>query len=96
MTCWCSGLCAAIVLVAEGDACVVKGDQAPVRDGDPMGVAGEIGEYRFGAGEGRLGIDHPPRVSDAGRRTKVPEERTRGVQSGSYGDLRFMRALESG
>ena len=46
--------CASIVLVAEGDTGLVKGDQAPVRDGDPMGVAGEIGEYRFGAAKGGL------------------------------------------
>jgi hypothetical protein len=40
-------------------------------------------------------LDDPHiRVSDAGRRTKVPEERTRGVQSRSYGDFRILRALE--
>ena len=35
-------------------------------------------------------VDHPHiRVSGAGRRTKVPEERTRGPQAGSYGDFGF-------
>jgi len=47
---------AAIVLVAEGDAGLVEGEQPPVRDGDAMSVAREIGEHRFGTGEGRLGV----------------------------------------
>ncbi len=47
----------AIVLVAEGDAALVETDEAAVRDGDAVGVAGEIGEHRLGPGEGRLGVD---------------------------------------
>ena len=50
---------AAIILVAEGDAGLVEGEQPPVRDGDAVGVAREIGEHGFGAGEGWLGVDHP-------------------------------------
>ena len=50
---------AAVVLVAEGDAGLVEADEAAVRDGDPVGVAGEIGEHRLGAGERRLGVDDP-------------------------------------
>lgn len=38
---------AAIVLVAECDAVTVEGDQAMVRDRDPMCVAGEIDENGF-------------------------------------------------
>ena len=34
-------------------------NEPTVRDGDAMGVAGEIGEHRFGSGEGRLSIDEP-------------------------------------
>ncbi len=50
---------AAVILVAEGDAAFVEADQSAVRDGDAMGLAGEIGEHRLGAGKGRLGIDEP-------------------------------------
>ena len=50
---------AAIILVAKGDAGLVEREQPPVRDGDAVGVAREIGEHRFRAGEGRLGVDHP-------------------------------------
>ena len=50
---------AAVVLVAEGDAALVEADEAAVRDGDAVGVAGEIGEHRLGPGEGRLGVDEP-------------------------------------
>src|ERR1700722_9097918 len=50
---------AAIILVAEGDAGLVEGEQPPVRDGDAMRVAREIGEHGFGAGEGWLGVDCP-------------------------------------
>src|SRR6202051_358020 len=54
---------AAVVLVAEGDAGLVVCNQTPVGDGDPVGVAREIGEHSLGAGERRLGIDHPPLIS---------------------------------
>ena len=50
---------AAVVLVAEGHAALVEAEQAAVRDGDAVGVAGEIGEHRLGPGEGRLGVDEP-------------------------------------
>ena len=46
---------AAIVLVAEGHAARVEGDEPTVRGGDTVGVAGEIGEHRPGSGKGRLG-----------------------------------------
>src|SRR6266581_8797852 len=50
---------AAVVLVAEGHAALVESNEATVRDGDAMGVAGEIGEHCFWPGEGRLGVDKP-------------------------------------
>ena len=62
---------AAIILVAEGDAGRVEGEQPPVRDGDAVSVAREIGEHRFGAGEGRLGVDHPAFLAD---RREVAQE----------------------
>lgn len=55
---------AAVVLVAEGDASLVEGDQAAVRDCDPVGVAGQVGEHCLRPCERRLGIDHPTLLSD--------------------------------
>jgi hypothetical protein len=42
------------LLVAEGDAARIEGEQPPARDRDAVSVAREIGEHRFGAGEGAL------------------------------------------
>src|SRR5271166_2374749 len=64
------GTIAAVVLVAEGDAGFVEGEQPPVRDGDAVGIAREIGEYGLGAGERRLGIDHEPLVPDCSEVTQ--------------------------
>src|SRR5215468_2700832 len=50
---------AAVILVAEGHATLIEGNEATVRDGDAMGVAGEIGKHCFWPGEGRLGVDEP-------------------------------------
>jgi hypothetical protein len=51
---------AAVVLVAKGDAALVESEQAAVRDGDAVGVAGEITEHRLGPGGGRwLGVNEP-------------------------------------
>src|SRR6516165_3291051 len=50
---------AAVILVAEAHAARIESKEATVRDGDAMGVAGEIGEHRLRPGEGRLGVDEP-------------------------------------
>ena len=70
---------AAIVLVAEGNARLVEGDQAAVRDRDPMRVEREISEHRFGAGERGLGIDHPSLLSE--RREMAKEAASFGETS---------------
>src|ERR1700674_2174941 len=49
----------AIILVLEGDADVVAGDQPAVGDGDAVGIARQIGEHRLRSAERLLGIDHP-------------------------------------
>ena len=49
----------AIVLPAERDAGVVGCNEAAVRDGDTMGVTGEIAQHLLGPCERRLAIDHP-------------------------------------
>jgi len=53
------GTAPTIILVPEGDASFAEGDQAPVRDRDPVRVARQIGEHGFRSGKRRLGIDHP-------------------------------------
>ncbi len=64
------GTIAAVVLVVEGHAVCVERDQTPVRDGDPVGIAREIGEHGVGAGERRLGVDHEPLLPDCGEVTR--------------------------
>src|ERR1700751_660152 len=50
---------AAIILVAEGHAARIESKETTVRDGDAMGVEGEIGQHRLRPGEGRLAVDEP-------------------------------------
>jgi hypothetical protein len=49
-----SAIFTAIVLVFEGDAAIIKGEQSTVRDGHPMRVTREVGQYRFRPAKGRL------------------------------------------
>jgi hypothetical protein len=48
-----------VILPFKGHALTVEGDEPAVGDGDPMGVAGQIGEHRVGSCKRPLGIDHP-------------------------------------
>ena len=64
------GAVATVVLVTEGDATLVEGDLAAVRDSDLVGVAGQIGEYRFRPGERRLRVDHPSLLPDGNKVAK--------------------------
>ena len=48
-----------VILPAEGDGMGIGADQARVRDGDPVGIAAQIGQHRLWPAEGRFGIDHP-------------------------------------
>ncbi len=59
----------AIVLPAERNRTVVGCDEAAVRDGDPMGIAGEIAQHLLGSCERRLAIDHPPDAPQRGDET---------------------------
>jgi hypothetical protein len=45
-----------VVFPFEGNAGLVEGDEAGIGDGDAMGVAGEIGEYRLGSAERYYGL----------------------------------------
>ena len=42
----------AIILVPEGDAVLVEGDEPAVGDGDAVGIARQISEHRLGSAEG--------------------------------------------
>jgi len=95
---------AAVVLVAKGDAALVEAEQAAVRDRNAVGVAGEIGEHRLGAGEGRLGVDEPVFLSEwceeCGKgfpATQAVSERQRSMadMSGWPGRLGFRHWISS-
>ena len=49
----------AVVLVFEGDALVINGEDAPVTDGDAVGVAGEVLQRALRPTDRALGIDYP-------------------------------------
>ena len=48
-----------VVLLLKGDALLIAGDQAPVGDGDPMSVAGEITQDFLGSSKRALAVDDP-------------------------------------
>ena len=78
-----------IIAPAEGYAGLVGADQATVGDGDPVGIAAEIGEDLLGRAERRLGIDDPvlaTKLPDRGREgmgLTEPVERAGEAQSPS-------------
>lgn len=76
-----------IVLPPEGDTMVFASHQAVVRDGDSMGVAGQIVENVFGTAEGRLGTDDSVLLAD------LPEEVAEGLRQGEL--LKRSMELES-
>src|SRR6202035_4365467 len=50
---------------ATADAALLKREPA-VGNGDPVGVAGQVGEHRVGSAKRALGIDHPFGLSQCG------------------------------
>jgi len=48
-----------IILIAEGNAFPIEGQQAVIGNGDAMGVAAQIAEHMSGSAERWLGIDDP-------------------------------------
>jgi hypothetical protein len=57
----------AIILVAQCQPGLAEADEVTVRDGDPVGVARQIGEHRLGPCERRFGIDDPVLLPDWGQ-----------------------------
>lgn len=49
----------AIILPLESDHAVFQRQDAPVGDGDAVGITAEILQYVLGSAKGRLGIDDP-------------------------------------
>jgi hypothetical protein len=47
------------VTPAKRDPIILHGNQAPVGNGNPVGIAGQIFEDLLGSTEGRLGMDYP-------------------------------------
>jgi len=48
-----------VVLPPEGDPLLIKPDESVIGDGYPMGITGQVRQYRFRPGKGAFGIDHP-------------------------------------
>src|SRR6516225_9129006 len=64
-----------VVLVAEGHAILVGGDQAAVGDGDAMRVTRQVSQYLLWAAERLLRVDNPvgldPRPQERSERLAV-------------------------
>ena len=73
------GVVMAIVFPAEADPALGEADQPAVGDGDPVGIATEIGQHLLGPTERALGVDDPidpaPRSQARGEGRGVAEPR---------------------
>ncbi len=58
-----------VVTPAEPHVLAVKADETMVSDGDPVGVAPEIGERMRGVRERRFSVNHPVVVTQASGQT---------------------------
>ena len=76
-----------IFLPAEGDLIVLEADEAMVRDGDAMRVAGKIVENVFGSTERRLGVDDPVLGEE------LPEETLEAFRRGEFLERAVEREL---
>ena len=52
-------LFAAVILPFKGNGVTIKAQQAVITDRHPVGVAGQVSQYRLGSGKGTLGIHDP-------------------------------------
>ena len=55
-------IAALVILPPERHLAIVTGEEAPIRDGHTMRVAGQVAEHQRRPGQRRLGIDHPLRL----------------------------------
>jgi hypothetical protein len=56
-----------VILLSESHAFAVEGDEPAVANGDPVSVAGQVGEHSVGSAKRPLGIDHPFDLSHGGK-----------------------------
>jgi hypothetical protein len=88
----------AVVLVREGHAVLVSGNQAPVRDRNPVRVAREVGQYGSGPGKWALGIDEPlglsERRQESGERIRIGEMRMLAKEAQLAGLVRGGKLLK--
>jgi len=73
----------AVILEREGHTFLIGRDEAPVGEGDAVGVAGKIGQHSFRPGQRRLSI--LPIIKDLGSRSAILTIRYTGKGARSYG-----------
>ena len=73
----------AVILPFERHALAIEGDEPTVGNGNPVSVAGQVGEHSVGSAKRALGIDHPFDLSRCG---KVGCEARRLGQGGLVGE----------
>ena len=52
-----------VVLPAKRDPIGIEGHESPIGNRHPMGIAGQVGQYRLWSSKGAFGVDHPFAVS---------------------------------
>src|SRR5947208_13168288 len=57
-----------VILPFERHALAVEGDEPAVGNGDPVGVAGQVGEHRIGPAKRSLGIETHSTLRSAARK----------------------------
>ena len=72
-----------VILPFESHAFAVEGDQPAIGNGDPVGVAGQVGKHSVGSAKRPLGIDHPFDLPQCG---KPGLERCRLGEGGLVGE----------
>ena len=55
-----------VILLFESYVFAVEGDEPTVGNGDPVSVAGQVGEHRVGPAKRPLGIYHPFDLAQCG------------------------------
>src|SRR5271167_4663473 len=70
-----------IVLVFEADSVFVEREQPAVGDGDAVGVAGQIRQYRLGSGEGPFAVDVP---------SGLAQRRQQGGEGSALGEMTML------
>ena len=78
-----------IVFPSEAYVVTIEAEQAPIADGDAVGVAAEIAQHANGISECRLGIDHPVDPWSSAR-TSVEGQSMRRCRSARWSRARYL------